>query len=841
MQAIKKTDRTRLWIAMGRLALMLVLLFSAHLILPLAQSEETDAPKVAAEGTATEGAAAEEAVAVDAEATPGDELAPTEEVVAVGPSDLEKSVRKATEDFLRVLAPMPKTVTREELGPVANVLAEPVVEDTETAIFDFRKMGFVPMKSVTWLNFKESEGEESGMLLGLIVLEDGRGKHIEVRFDGEGKVLDLKRPDYKTLELQSLVETFMTQVRDGKGDIAWKSGATDLRDNRDAASLVADLEAEGLTVFEKLDWTDGKGVQVEGGYRLDGKVILKDGSTLPFSTWVMEEATGGHVLDIQSTQSVVDRISRGDGDSLDHMVFVLLLGLILGLCYIMWSYARGLTGSPYELYLLFFTKVTEYSAYGAASLTFMFYLREDVGMNDIAAGSYFGIWSTGLTFLTMAVGAVCDAIGIKKTLLIGAVGLMFSRAAMPFVDGIVMATLVGFVPLALGIAITGPVLSVGIKRFTTLEGATLGFGLFYTLMNVGWAVGAWLFDYVRLQVGDTGSMMVLGSELSVWKIIIGIGFFINLPDLIAILCMRDGVEMTETGVRVKPPKKAEGDNLIARVINTTKDAVVETAKIFGDNFVQKAFWMFIGLIGITVFARLIFFHFHLTWPTYGIRYLGQGSLIGNLFGVLNPVMIVFLVPLFAAMTQKVRSYWMLLVGTVVSVASTVFVLIPPDVFMGLTDTWVGTVVFDRWLEVPIGRRDPFYLSMVFYIFFFTIGEAIWSPRLMQFTAEIAPPGREGSYVALAYLPYFGAKLMAGPMAGMLLSGYVPEFGIDGIYQNYPDHQMVWWWIGGTAALTPIGLMLFRALYKEAEDKAEEEAERVAAAERAEGAGEAVPA
>ncbi len=83
--------------------------------------------------------------------------------------------------------------------------------------------------------------------------------------------------------------------------------------------------------------------------------------------------------------------------------------------------------------------------------------------------------------------------------------------------------------------------------------------------------------------------------------------------------------------------------------------------------------------------------------------------------------------------------------------------------------------------------------------------------------------------------------MAGPMAGMLLSGYVPEFGIDGIYQNYPDHQMVWWWIGGTAALTPIGLMLFRALYKEAEDKAEEEAERVAAAERAEGAGEAVPA
>jgi hypothetical protein len=99
---------------------------------------------------------------------------------------------------------------------------------------------------------------------------------------------------------------------------------------------------------------------------------------------------------------------------------------------------------------------------------------------------------------------------------------------------------------------------------------------------------------------------------------------------------------------------------------------------------------------------------------------------------------------------------------------------------------------------------------------------------MQFTAEVAPPGREGSYVALAYLPYFGAKFIAGPMAGLLLKYYSPEFGIDGDYMNYPDHQLIWWWIGGSAALTPIGLVLLKRLYRDAEERAREIAAAAAA-------------
>ncbi len=105
-----------------------------------------------------------------------------------------------------------------------------------------------------------------------------------------------------------------------------------------------------------------------------------------------------------------------------------------------------------------------------------------------------------------------------------------------------------------------------------------------------------------------------------------------------------------------------------------------------------------------------------------------------------------------------------------------------------------------------------------------------STGLPLLTIEVAPPGREGSHVALSYLPYFGAKFIAGPMAGILLSSYAPEFGIGGTYMNYPDHQMIWWWVGGSAALTPIGLVALRRLYREAEERARKVAAEAAAAE-----------
>ena len=42
--------------------------------------------------------------------------------------------------------------------------------------------------------------------------------------------------------------------------------------------------------------------------------------------------------------------------------------------------------------------------------------------------------------------------------------------------------------------------------------------------------------------------------------------------------------------------------------------------------------------------------------------------------------------------------------------------------------------------------------------------------------------------------------------------YVPEGA-----ESYPSHYMVWVWIGGMAILSPIGLLVFRKVFRRAED------------------------
>ena len=84
---------------------------------------------------------------------------------------------------------------------------------------------------------------------------------------------------------------------------------------------------------------------------------------------------------------------------------------------------------------------------------------------------------------------------------------------------------------------------------------------------------------------------------------------------------------------------------------------------------------------------------------------------------------------------------------------------------------------------------------------FSIGEALYSPRVYEYAAAIAPPGQEASYGSLAYLPFLVGKLLVGT-GGWLLAAFVPEQG--------PRHPGTMWLIFALAAsVAPIGLILFR--------------------------------
>lgn len=540
---------------------------------------------------------------------------------------------------------------------------------------------------------------------------------------------------------------------------------------------------------------------------------------------------------------------------LDFIIYSVAIGATIAFVYIVWSYGKGLKKSPRDLWILFATKIVEYTAYGAMNMTFILWLSADCGLGDIEAGLFITTWGIGLSLVGMVAGAMVDAIGIRKTLLISIVLLIFSRFFMFWVTNPTLVMILGFIPLALGFAIVGPVVSVGIKKYTTKEGATLGFGLFYVLMNLAFAIGGWLFDKIRNLSGKdpvTGKVIenakhtvpILNLELSSYQLILFIGFLLTFITLILVLFLREGVEMDGENVKITPPvKKYEGTAIVV-LIKTAKNAFLDTAKILKSVVSEKTFWGFMFMLSILVPVRLVFYHFHYTFPKYGIRVLGDGAKIGSIYGVLNPVLIIFLVPLVAALTKKVSSYRMLTIGTIISSLAVFIAVLPGSIFKPLINTWFGEAIFVRWLGVApnvesLATLDisPVYLPLMFFIVVFTIGEAIWSPRLMQFTVEIAPKGKEGTYLALSILPFFVAKLIAGPLSGWLVKQYTPmidkldETGAvikDAagktvqIVGDISQHHMVWIWIGGMAIISPICLLLLKKLFdKHGDDKKEE--------------------
>lgn len=507
------------------------------------------------------------------------------------------------------------------------------------------------------------------------------------------------------------------------------------------------------------------------------------------------------------------------------IMYTLILGGATALGTTIWTYAKGLKQSPRDLWLLFVYKIIEYAAYAAMNMALILWLSKDCGLGDVAAGSYISAWSMLLSVMNMLAGALLDTLGIRKTMIISVVFLLISRLFMSFVTGPIIIFFLGFIPLTIGFAIVGPLVSVAIKRYTTKETASLGFGLFYVLMNLGYAIGGSFFDWIRdfyalkdasgKILDENAGTIIFGIHFSTYQMIFIYGFVATIISFFMNFLFRDGIEMSPEGVvTITPIKKNENHT---SSLDTLRYTAAETWRTIRAVVSEKYFGTFIGILALTVPVRTVFFHFHYTFPKYGIRVLGEGAKIGSIYGVLNPVLIVILVPLVASFTKKVSSYKMMIYGSAVSALSCFIALIPGQVFAPLTNTVWGELIFIKWLglapnmaALQANPPTPIYWTLIILILVFTVGEAIWSPRLMQFTAEIAPKGKEGSYIALSVLPWFFSKFFVGPMSGMLLSAYIPTDAVTNkALPYYPQHWMVWVWIGGGAVLTPIGLFVLR--------------------------------
>jgi MFS family permease len=457
-----------------------------------------------------------------------------------------------------------------------------------------------------------------------------------------------------------------------------------------------------------------------------------------------------------------------------------------------------------ELWIIYAIKVFEILSYGLVTSTLVLWLSSDLGYNDATAGYMIATWSTVLTFFTVLVGSLVDAVGLRKAFLLGFWICLFSRLVLAASTSRWIVIPLGLMVLAAGESLMVPVMIAAVKRFSTTAQRSMAFSIFYALMNVAFAIGGWLFDYLRRTMGEYGHAAVpLLGTLSTYRVILLYSVAFTIPGLLLIyLFLREGVEVTDEGVHIRPEKpKYKGHGLWSSICLMVRDTLRETVRIFSGLWKQPNFYRFLVFLGLCVAVRLIYYHMYYTFPKYGIRELGEGAPIGRLFGVLNPVLIVLLVPLVGALTQKISAYRMISIGSLISALSVFFIALPPEWFRPLADGWLGHLIARTWLGVQ-GDINPLYVSITLFVSLLSVGEALWSPRLYEYTAAIAPKGQEASYMSMSLLPYFVAKFFVGMFSGHLLMKYCPASGPR-------DSATMWFWIGVMSMATPIGLFVLR--------------------------------
>lgn len=149
-----------------------------------------------------------------------------------------------------------------------------------------------------------------------------------------------------------------------------------------------------------------------------------------------------------------------------------------------------------------------------------------------------------------------------------------------------------------------------------------------------------------------------------------------------------------------------------------------------------------------------------------------------------------LVPIVSAMTAHIDPLVMIHVGSYVSAAS-VF-------FLSMSTTIWSSCVFMMLLSV---------------------GEAIWSPRLNDYTVSVSEEGREGTYMALSSAPLFLAKLPVGILSGVLLQKYCPESVEDGEERH---SRFMWLIVGLLTASSPVLLTCCWGYVSKREFRSEDE-------------------
>lgn len=373
------------------------------------------------------------------------------------------------------------------------------------------------------------------------------------------------------------------------------------------------------------------------------------------------------------------------------------------------------TPFPSIFYIANALELLERLAYYGVYVNLVVYLHDEVGLDDVESTSLLGIFALVRSWLPVPIGGLADRLGFRKSLVLS-FALYAGAYALLFAAPARGTAYAGVLGMAIGGSFLKPVVPGCVQRYSPPERRSTGFAVFYSMINAGSVVGKTLAKVVRTTISLRATILT-----SIVTSVVAIG--------VTLAAFREPeAPPAPAPAPGEAPTKRPGGGELARIGAALRNGRLVTFLVLVSSY------------------YLLLEQFYQTFPIYAVRVFGKDA-PREYITLINPLAIATLQLLAARLTRRLEPLVAMVSGICLGALSMLV--------MGAFPTIAGACAA---------------------YFVFACAEMVYSPRFYEYVGAFAPPGQEGLYMGIAYVPQGIGGLVGGVLAGRLIARHLPEGG-----------------------------------------------------------------
>jgi POT family proton-dependent oligopeptide transporter len=434
------------------------------------------------------------------------------------------------------------------------------------------------------------------------------------------------------------------------------------------------------------------------------------------------------------------------------------------------------------------TELFERVAYYAQAAVLAIFLHESLHLSIQQTGTLMGWVGFAVWFLPILGGSLADRFGFRKSLALAYLTLAVGYFLMGSLSASWMAPLRQALPLfwvvllvlmipALGPSVVKPVVAGTTARASSESVRSIGYSIYYTLVNIGGMLGPFVAFLVRRSLGIENVFRV--SALFVFLM-----FFATLAFY-------------------KEPRRSE-ERAVPSVVAAIRNMLVVLGKyklfltIGGVAICAKVlsllkhfslplwFWLIILVLTLATLSRfmwflvifsgfwIVFWQEFIALPLFLRGYVNPNANVDLLLTV-DPATVILFQIVVSYLTRRVPAFTAMTIGILIASFS--------------------------WLVLLLHASTGFVIAALFIL---ALGEITQSARFYEYVSRLAPPGQQGTYMGYAFLP-----VAIGYLIGGRLGGYLVHYFGDVLHRP----AEMWWVISAIGFATTLLMWIYNMVFK----------------------------